>query len=209
MQTSNEDVRRARITQLHRWVTTEILKLIEGLYTNLDDGLFELAHRAEDDLGRGKLFDLARVLHDGKANVLREFESRLDHAGQRWHSPSEPQIGFSADVRQQSQLMVQRCEGHLGMVLQSIASRASVLTRRQHHPDDLPFGPQSITNEFLIALDSSSPGADGKKAACALFSRFVLDRLGTVYGRCNTILQAPKASERPRQSQRPQQFAAG
>ena len=195
MQTSNEDGRRAQITQLHRWVTLEILKLIEGLYTNLDDGLFELAHRAEDDLDRGKLFDLARVLHDGKANVLRDFESRLDHAGQRWHSPCEPQTDSSVDVRERSQLMVQRCEGHLRTVLQSIAARASFLTRRQHHPDDLPFGPQSITNEFLIALDSSSPGEVGQKAACDLFSRFVLDRLGTVYGRCNTILHAPAASE--------------
>lgn len=209
MQIKNVDVRSTQISELHRWVTLEILKLVEGLYTNLDDGLFELAHRADEDHARRKLFDLARVLRDSKTHLLHTFESRLDHAGQRWLSSSGSETDDNVSLRERSETMVQRCEGHLGVVLQSIASRTSFLTRRNYRPGDLPFGPQSVTTEFLVALDSCSPGAEAEQAVCALFKRFVLDRLGTIYGQCNTILQTPGATARPHQQQPLQRFAAG
>ena len=82
MQTA-KDVR-AAFNALHHNVTGELLRLIDGFYSNIEDGLFELAYRTDDDGQRRRCFDLMRELRFRRTGLVKAFARNLDRYRTLW-----------------------------------------------------------------------------------------------------------------------------
>ena len=58
-------------TAMHQHVTAEILHLMDGFYSNIEDGLFELAFRGEDEDKQRHCFDLMREMRYRRTNLIQ------------------------------------------------------------------------------------------------------------------------------------------
>ena len=177
------------ISALHHRVTGELLHLMDGLYANIEDGLFELAYRAEEESRKRRYFDLMREMRYRKSSLVQGFARRMQQAHEQWFRPESERDEFDPEIAARADRMAERCLAHFGGVLRNVAERtASVLDAR---PDvaRLPIGPRRIAGNFLVTMKALRFDEHAIEIVQELFCRFVLDRLGQVYGDCNTRLQ--------------------
>ena len=60
-------------TAMHHRVTGELLHLMDGFYSNIEDGLFELAFRNNDHNQRKRCFDLMREMRYRRTSLIQTF----------------------------------------------------------------------------------------------------------------------------------------
>jgi hypothetical protein len=180
------------IHAMHREVTGQILNLLDGLYSNVEDGLFELAYRSGDDGQRRRCFDLMRELRFRRGGLVKGFAKIMDKAREHWFESANDvpdQQGQSLD--QVIMRLAEKSQAHFGGVLQSICERTAVATGRDFAPDDdLPISPRRVSHAFVRSCRSLKLDDASIEIVMELFARFVLDGLGNIYGDCNLKLQA-------------------
>jgi hypothetical protein len=174
-------------TAMHHRVTGELLHLMDGLYSNIEDGLFELAFRARREDQKRRCFDLMREMRFQRARVVQNFARRLQTAFDAWISTSEVQA--EARCNEQARRMAQKCTAHFSGVLQNLAERAAYALGREMDRTQLPIGPYQIACNFIESMKAHEFDDSSIEIVEELFSRFVLERLGTVYGECNQRLE--------------------
>lgn len=176
-------------TTVHQRVIVELLHLLDGFFVNLEYGLFELADRLDDDDVRTGAFNLMREMRYKRPQLLRMF-TRLVEADQAWWTESRSGSDGDGALYRHAQLMAQNCEAHFGPLLQTIAARTAHATERGVVDVQLPISPVRLTYNFLRSCRLLEPDRVLGTMVDDLFGRFVLDRLGTVYGRCSASLEA-------------------
>lgn len=186
-----DDLRR-EFAVIHYQTVGEMLHLLDGFYVNLEDGLFELASRMNDKEVLVQSFALARELRTGRAGLLRNFTSFME-ADQVWwwNAPEEPD--GVRDENEQSlchhaQHVARKRTIHFSRVLSVIAERTACATRRDTADVQLPVSPLRLTYNFLRSWESLESDMTYVEMVRNLYGRFVLDRLGTIYGLCNQRL---------------------
>ena len=174
-------------TAMHHRVTGELLHLMDGLYSNIEDGLFELAFRARQEEQKRRCFDLMREMRFQRSRVVQNFARRLQTAFEAWLSPE----GFHDDSprNEQARRMAQKCTAHFGGVLQNLTERAGYALGRDLDRLELPIGPYQIACNFIESMKALKFDEQSIEIVEELFSRFVLERLGSVYGECNQRLE--------------------
>jgi hypothetical protein len=177
------------ISALHHRVTGELLHLMDGLYANIEDGLFELAYRASDETRKRRYFDLMREMRYRKSSLVQGYARRMQHAQELWYRPETAQEQFDPEVQVRAARMAERCMSHFGSLLRNIAERTGYALERDPDVASLPIGPRQIAGNFLMTMRALRFDQHSIEVVQELFNRFVLDRLGQVYGDCNVRLQ--------------------
>jgi len=184
---------RATFNALHHNVTGELLRLIDGFYSNIEDGLFELAYRTGDDGQRRRCFDLMRELRFRRTALVKGFARNLDRYRPLWFEGDGEHDADAATGKELDALimrMAEKSSAHFSGVLNCIAERAEIATGRAFAGTrELPISPQRIARAFVLSCRSLKFDHASIEIVQDLFSRFVLDSLGGIYGHCNLRLQ--------------------
>jgi hypothetical protein len=177
---------------VHHDVTAELLRLLDGFYSNIEDGLFELAYRTGEESQRRRCFDLMRELRFRRAGLVKNFARAMDRHQEGWidvpaHSAA---LGIGQELETLVLKMAEKTSAHFSGVLGAIAERAEMAgARRFASPADLPISPQRVAQAFVHSCRSLRLDHDSIVIVQELFSRFVLDSLGSTYGACNLRLK--------------------
>lgn len=176
-------------TAMHHRVTGELLHLMDGLYSNIEDGLFELAFRARQEEQKRRCFDLMREMRFQRSRVVQNFAKRLQAAFDAWLSSSDDSPVNGRGMNEQARRMAHKCTSHFSGVLQNLAERAAYALGRDSDRSSLPIGPYQIACNFIESMKALKFDDSSIEIVEELFSRFVLERLGSVYGECNQRLE--------------------
>jgi len=175
---------------MHHRVTGELLHLMDGFYSNIEEGLFELAFRNEDVDQQRRCFDLMRELRYRRSNLIQTFAKRMQKGMDGWFNDTvENDQDEGAEFEQLATQMAEKCSAHFGILLQNIAERAAYGTGRDVDGFSLPISPFQIAYSFIISCRSLEFDSHAIEIVQELFRRFVLDRLGAVYAECNQRLE--------------------
>jgi hypothetical protein len=177
-------------TAMHHRVTGELLHLMDGLYSNIEDGLFELAFRARQEEQKRRCFDLMREMRFQRSRVVQNFAKRLQSTFDAWLAAADTAHSEEDDgANDQARRMAQKCTSHFSGVLQNLAERAGYALGRDIDRTRLPIGPYQIASNFIESMKALKFDDNAIEIVEELFSRFVLERLGSVYGECNQRLE--------------------
>ena len=173
---------------VHTQVTGELMQLMNGFYHNIEDGLFELAYTNQDQMQQRHLVELMRELRFRRKQLLRTFGKRVHNSSPAWLGPYDagPEL---IEERMIANEMAAKCGAHFGPVLQTIAERTAHATARDVHRKDLPISPEAVSYHFVMSCRSVKFDKYSVATVQGLFQRFVLDRLGALYGRVNYELE--------------------
>ncbi len=177
------------ISALHHRVTGELLHLMDGLYANIEDGLFELAYRTTDETRKRRYFDLMREMRYRKSSLVQGYARRMQHAHELWFRPDMVHDEFDAEITARADRMAERCTAHLGGLLRNISERSAFALDAEPDVAGLPIGPRQIAGTFLLTRKALKFDQYSIEIVQELFNRFVLDRLGQLYGDCNVRMQ--------------------
>lgn len=174
---------------VHHQVVGELLHLLDGFFLNLEYGLFELADRLEDDAVRTGSFNLMREMRLQRPQILRTF-TRLTEGDRAYWTEAREDTEEDEALYRQARALARTDAIHLRPVLHAIAERTAYATDRHAAEVRLPISPARITYNFLRSCRLLENDETLAAMVHDLFRRFVLDRLGTIYGRCNDRLGA-------------------
>jgi len=178
------------ITSMHHKVTGELLHLMDGLYSNIEDGLFELAYRHEgNEAQQRRSFDLMREMRFRRSNLIQAFAKRMQRGleywfGDKFEYDTEYDVEFDAMARNMSE----KCSAHFNILLRNVVERTAYATNRKPENVSIPISPYQVSYNFLASCRSLDFDRHSIELVQDLFARFVLDRLGPVYGDCNRRL---------------------
>ncbi len=178
-------------TAMHHKATGELLHLMDGLYMNIEDGLFEFAYRHEDDETKQRAcFDLMRELRFRRSNLIQSFAKRMQRGLSHWlEDKQEFDTEYDIHLDQLAQKMSEKCSAHFGFLLGQITDRAATASSRPSSQVKIPISPYQVAYNFLATCRSLDLDNDAIEVVQNLFERFVLDRLGNIYGDCNRRLE--------------------
>ena len=178
----------AFFSEVHIRVTREISKLMEGFYHNVEDGLFEHAYAQQDESLHRRAMETMRELRFRHQQLIDTFKQNIHAAGQGWLG--QPVVTAHSHREQAAaKQMAGRCLAHFGALLQTITERTAHASRRDIQRSELPISPEIIARCFLESCHSVAFDNAVIEMVKSLFERFVLDRLGTLYGDINVALQ--------------------
>ena len=178
------------LTALHHKVTGELLHLMDGFYSNIEDGLFELAFRDEDDREQRHCFDLMREMRYRRTNLIQTFARRMQMSLEDWFADVPPPAeDDDDDFALLARNMSEKVAAHFSTLLQNIVERTAYGTERDINILELPISPYRISYCFVMSCRSLEFDKHSIEIVQDLFGRFVLDRLGAVYGECNQRLE--------------------
>ena len=184
---------RATLVELHRYTIHEVLILVEGLYSNIDDGLFELADRDPEGVRRERCFNLMREMRFRRNSLVRNFTVSMQSLSRFWFVDEswEPIVlTKSDDLTDQITSLTGKADSHFSGLLRMITERACHATNVDSKAlQELPIGPSAISQSFVLSCRSLRMDDESIDLVLHLFSRFVLDRLGQVYARANSMLR--------------------
>jgi hypothetical protein len=176
-------------TAMHHKVTGELLHLMDGLYSNIEDGLFELAFRGEGDGQERHCFDLMREMRYRRTNLIQAFAKRMQQSLGGWFNEVPEADDQNDDYAALARKMSEKCSAHFNILLQNIAERTAYGAERDTSTLELPISPYQISYCFVLSCRSLEFDKHSIDIVQQLFGRFVLDRLGAVYGECNQRLE--------------------
>jgi hypothetical protein len=176
-------------TAIHHKVTGELLQLMDDFYSNIEDGLFELAFRGSDDGEQRNCFDLMREMGYRRTNLIQAFAKRMQQNLEGWFLEVSTDTDSDDEFAELARTMSEKCCSHFNILLQNISERTAYGTERDPSTLELPISPYRISYCFVQSCRSLEFDRHSIEIVQELFGRFVLDRLGAVYGECNQRLE--------------------
>jgi hypothetical protein len=173
---------------LHFEATGELLQLMDGFYSNIEDGLFEVAYANDNQNQQRHVIELMRELRVRRKHLIKAFGKRMQTAARGWIAEFDEGPEYHEE-RALANLMSQKCAAHFGGLLQSIAERTAHAADRDMDKVAIPVSPQQVSYHFVMSCRSLKFDKYSIETVQTLFARFVLDRLGNVYGNINNRLQ--------------------
>jgi hypothetical protein len=184
------------LVAMHDLVIGEVTGLMEGFYSNLEDGLFELAYRNKQADYHRFCFEMMRELRHRRPQLMETFTECLRTAVNDWYADERGRaMGHEKDAAQLepeleelADSMSRKCMAHFNGLLSLLSTQIASITGQSCAPEQLPIGPASIARQFVLSCRRLEFAPESIVVVRELFLRFVLDRLGSVYGRCNQSL---------------------
>ena len=178
---------------------------VGNAFEHVDDALFDLAEKAENNAAQMHYFDGMREVRKRRPAVERNFLGTISrHLGELTH-PAQPQslptpatpgtveLSLVADNELEESLaitsMISKNESRLSRDLFSVNQRLSVICGG-HKIDDTsnPVAPAILSQAFRLALQEFSADMRVKLIIYKLFDRYVLSSLEELYQEINTEL---------------------
>ncbi|MEM7099850.1 MAG: DUF1631 family protein [Pseudomonadota bacterium] len=179
---------RNTLTAIHSGAIGEIMQLMSGLFSNIEDSLFELAFSESSDIQKRHIGELMKDLRFGKENLTKSFATRLQECTPAWWGGKVPNHEL-IEQRMLAQNMAGKCHAHFNHLLADIAQRAQDALPGKVDSNKVPLQPEELCYHFLVACRSVNFEKYSLDVISDLFARFVLDRLGSVYGAINVALK--------------------
>ena len=177
----------------HRWVVGGVVMRLEGLLTNADDALFEMAARGNEAFDQRRCFDLARQLRIQRAQLLGGYRHVLERGSRTWATREfqGPEVDGSWE---HAQLLGARARVNFGPLLGVLAAEfASLLECDVPNFEALPISPTWVANSYLESRRAAGLGAN--PFLDRLFVRYVIDRLGGLYGEVREMLVNSRSND--------------
>ena len=175
------------LTALHYQASGELMRLMDGFYSNIEDGLFELAYAAEHEAKQRKTIELMRELRFRREHLLKTFGKRMQQTVNGWIH-EDTSIPEYLEERILADQLAAKCSNHFGPILQSIAERVAHAFTRDIDRRSVPICPEEVSYHFIMTCRSLEFDCESITLIQDLFHRFVLDRLGGIYGPINQQL---------------------
>ncbi len=182
----------------------QLVALLERLFNNVDDALFEMADRSRSDADQHLYFESMRELRLQRENIRKSFgrvyaegfDEAFAEAGQSGDQESEPDFdqvsvldndelemsvavtGIASKVTSQYSLLIMQLTKRLDHLAQS----AEISERTN------PMGPERISLTFVEALECADLDIKVRIILLKLFERFVMERLSGLYTEANQML---------------------
>jgi hypothetical protein len=198
-----------RLGELLRGVRATALKrlqaLINTLFENIDDALFDLAEKAENNAVQTIYFDGMRKVRMKRQVVERLFQEQLgkifnDFASGRLQPAKVEAIASTSgdlslvdDTELEENLAISstiaKAENRLAPQLNALNQRLSVLRGGANVEDSInPLGPGHLSQAFRMAMRELELSVNSRLIIFKLFDRYVMTSLGTIYDEVNEQL---------------------
>ncbi|MEM8768712.1 MAG: DUF1631 domain-containing protein [Pseudomonadota bacterium] len=181
----------------------QLATLLEGLFNNIDDALFEMADRSRSDADQHLYFESMRELRLKRQEISKAFtreytagfeagfkassgepvelETDFDNLGMLDNDELEISVavaGITSKVTSQYSLLIMQ----LTKRLDHLAGDVEVSERSN------PMGPEQLSQVFVSALASADLDIKVRIILLKLFERFVMERLSSFYTDANQML---------------------
>ncbi|MCZ6619680.1 MAG: DUF1631 domain-containing protein [Gammaproteobacteria bacterium] len=179
--------------------------LVQSLFNNIDDALFEMADRSHSDKDQTVYFDSMRVIRLRREAIGSQFIAKFKHGFGQAFQPARPDENeeefeeFLDDIS-----LVDNDDLEVSVAVTTIVSKVTGLfplpimrlTRRFDHLSDTvgiseaanPLGPRLLSQSFVASIECLDVDMKMKLIILKLFERFVMERLGPIFDEANTLL---------------------
>ncbi len=177
---------------------------LEALFHSADDALFEMADRASSDVDQNLYFDSMRIVRLQRASIQQKY---IDAYSRSWSSVMSGQpvssgtVPMAVDADDFSLLANDELEISVAaagisskvttkflLPITQLSKRLEEVCKHELQPELNPLGPQSLNQNFIIAIESLDVHIKVLIILLKLFERFVAEELGPVYDRANSLL---------------------
>ena len=189
--------------------TKRLHALASNMFENIDDALFDLAEKAENNAAQTQFFDGMREVRKKRAIVERTFLGQVardlaDFSAGRTHAPetetvSRPLANIELSLVGENELeeslaitsMIGKNEQRLARALFAVNQRLSVICGGARMDDATnPVGPASLASAFRQAMRELMVEVRVKLIIYKLFDRYVLAGIDELYDDINNELAA-------------------
>lgn len=176
---------------------------IANVFEHVDDALFDLAEKAENNATQTHYFDGMREVRKRRPAIERAFLARVNHelgaltgrsaqdAAGNGQPPLELSLVGDADLEESLAItsMSSKHDSRLSRVLYAVNQRLSVICGGRKIDDaNNPIGPECLSQTFRVALKELSADLRVKLLIYKLFDRYVLTTLEELYAETNEQL---------------------
>ncbi|PVV07216.1 MAG: thymidine phosphorylase [gamma proteobacterium symbiont of Ctena orbiculata] len=184
-------------------VIVYINALLTELFNNSDKALTSFAQKAETNEIQNRFFEAMAMIRNRHGLVEHEFRELLSEGFDKFWK-DQPEIDSfseedtelelvdheSMDVSTALENMISRTVGHHRSQLYALGQRLSVVSGgRSVKHKQIPSGPHHLANAFSEAIDALGLEARIKVIILALFDKYVLKQLGSIYDDFNNSLK--------------------
>lgn len=180
--------------------------LLQALFDNIDDALFELADRAEYNNEQNMYFESMREIRIKRRGMELSFSKELDNAFRQLVEDvsNPPMLTASAEVTVDNLTlvandeleelvavdnMILKAEREFSQQLKPLTVRLNSLIEKQDVTiKNNPFGPTVICYSFIAVCKNLDLDIKAKLVLFKLFDRYVLSGLDHLYLSCNEVL---------------------
>jgi len=185
---------------IKRFALEGLSDLIRVLMDNVDDALFELSDKVDNDKERNLYFDAMREVRLKREAIKREFDDEMqDCFGRAFRAKSKSTADDDEDETELTLLeyddledniaisnMIKRARPQFEDELFAITERLKLVLKRDSlEADDNPLDPQAICDCFHNASELLDTDIQVKLIFYKLFERYVINNLGHFYGEVN------------------------
>jgi hypothetical protein len=186
-------------------VIVYINALLTELFNNSDKALTSFAQKAETNEIQNRFFEAMAMIRNRHGLVEHEFRELLSEGFDKFWQDQPDSKGLS-DINEDTELelidhesmdvstalenMISRTVGHHRSQLYALGQRLSVVSGgRSIKHKQIPSGPHHLAHAFSEAIDALSLESHIKVIILALFDKYVLKQLGSIYDDFNNSLK--------------------
>jgi hypothetical protein len=186
-------------------VIVYINALLTELFNNSDKALTSFAQKAETNEVQNRFFEAMAMIRNRHGLVEHEFRELLSEGFDKFWQ-EQPESNGLADIEEDTELelvdhesmdvatalenMISRTVGHHRSQLYALGQRLSVVSGgRSIKHKQIPSGPHHLAHAFSEAIDALSLESRIKVIILALFDKYVLKQLGSIYDDFNNNLK--------------------
>ncbi|CAH0991360.1 hypothetical protein SIN8267_01463 [Sinobacterium norvegicum] len=180
----------------------KLLELLAGVFNNIDDNLFELASRADNNGDQNLYFESMREVRMQRRGIELNFGKAISHSVAEVVNEA-PRVAVEASADSLSLLehheleqivaldgMVAKSLGECNNELMLLTARCdALLTDRQLSFEDNPLSPKVLGKAFVDACDNLDIDIKSKLMLFKLFDKQVFGKLQPFYQQCNAQLE--------------------
>ncbi|NOX50575.1 MAG: DUF1631 domain-containing protein, partial [Gammaproteobacteria bacterium] len=115
----------------------ELLRLMDGFYSNIEDGLFELAYGHNNQAQQRHVVELMRELRFRREHLLNTFSKRMQRSAKLWIDQDDSAPEY-LEEREIADAMATKCGGHFSPLLQTVSERIGHAIGRDVDRQHLP-----------------------------------------------------------------------
>ncbi len=181
-----------------RFALKGLSDLIRVLMENIDDALFELSEKVENDRERNMYFDAMREIRLKRKQIQQDFDTEMQQCFDRLllerlnpnNARQEEELSLVEQEDIEGQLaienMISKARPHFEDDLYAVVERLKMVLHRKQIPEDLnPLDPKAICESFHLACKDLESDVHVLLIFYKMFDKFVMSRLGGFYMELN------------------------
>jgi hypothetical protein len=201
---SSTDAKNKTYNAVKRFAVEGLSDLIRVLMENVDDALFELSDKVDNDRERNQYFEAMRKVRLKRDAIKREFDQEIQECFGRVSRGKSATKTSDVDEDDTELTLLEHDDLEDNIAISNMISRARpqfedellavterlklVLKRDSLKADENPLDPQAICHCFHIASELLETDIQVKLIFYKLFERYVINNLGPFYREVNQFL---------------------